>query len=150
MRTRPPVAGAICRTAGVGPLRGAGNDPAHEKNFYLKNISRAKTVDPGADHRSIQRTMPTGWPYVANVSVNAEQAIAAKKHVLFEGAQGTHLDIDHGTYPFVTSSNTVAGKCLQRGRHRPHRHRRCDRHRQGLHHPCGVRVPSRRSFRRHR
>ena len=37
------------------------------------------------------------------------QAIKENKQILFEGAQGTHLDIDHGTYPFVTSSNTVSG-----------------------------------------
>ncbi len=37
------------------------------------------------------------------------QAVKAGKQILFEGAQGTHLDIDHGTYPFVTSSNTVSG-----------------------------------------
>ena len=36
-------------------------------------------------------------------------ATAAKKRILFEGAQGTFLDIDHGTYPYVTSSNTTAG-----------------------------------------
>jgi adenylosuccinate synthase len=46
---------------------------------------------------------------VTNVSVVVNDAVKAGKQVLFEGAQGTHLDIDHGTYPFVTSSNTVAG-----------------------------------------
>jgi len=48
-------------------------------------------------------------PYITNISVELHQAAAAGKQILFEGAQGTHLDIDHGTYPFVTSSNTVAG-----------------------------------------
>jgi adenylosuccinate synthase len=48
-------------------------------------------------------------PYIANVSVELDTARRAGKHILFEGAQGTQLDIDHGTYPFVTSSNTVAG-----------------------------------------
>ena len=47
-------------------------------------------------------------PYVANVSVELDQAIRKGGQILFEGAQGTHLDIDHGTYPFVTSSNTVS------------------------------------------
>jgi adenylosuccinate synthase len=47
---------------------------------------------------------------VANVSEGAEQRHEPPGSTsLFEGAQGTHLDIDHGTYPFVTSSNTVAG-----------------------------------------
>ena len=48
-------------------------------------------------------------PFIQNVSVALDQGRKAGKHILFEGAQGTQLDIDHGTYPFVTSSNTVAG-----------------------------------------
>lgn len=48
-------------------------------------------------------------PFVGNVSVILDNARKAGKHILFEGAQGTQLDIDHGTYPFVTSSNTIAG-----------------------------------------
>ncbi|MBI2369057.1 MAG: adenylosuccinate synthase [Deltaproteobacteria bacterium] len=48
-------------------------------------------------------------PLVANTSLVIDQAMRQGKGVLFEGAQGTHLDVDHGTYPFVTSSNTVAG-----------------------------------------
>jgi adenylosuccinate synthase len=48
-------------------------------------------------------------PIVTNVSVRIEAALKAGKRVLLEGAQGTHLDLDHGTYPFVTSSSAVAG-----------------------------------------
>jgi adenylosuccinate synthase len=48
-------------------------------------------------------------PYVADTSVLLNDAIDAGKRVLFEGAQGVMLDIDHGTYPFVTSSNPIAG-----------------------------------------
>ena len=48
-------------------------------------------------------------PYVADTSLLLNDAISAGKRILFEGAQGTLLDIDHGTYPFVTSSNTTAG-----------------------------------------
>ncbi len=47
--------------------------------------------------------------YVTNTVVLLNEAIRQKKNLLFEGAQGTFLDIDHGTYPFVTSSNTTAG-----------------------------------------
>lgn len=50
--------------------------------------------------------------YLANVSLVLNRAISQKKRILFEGAQGTLLDIDHGTYPFVTSSNAVAGGAL--------------------------------------
>ena len=48
-------------------------------------------------------------PHVADTSLLVHEAIQAGKEVLFEGAQGTLLDIDHGTYPFVTSSNPTAG-----------------------------------------
>jgi adenylosuccinate synthase len=48
-------------------------------------------------------------PFVADTVGIIHSAVEAQKHILFEGAQGTFLDIDHGTYPFVTSSNTLAG-----------------------------------------
>jgi adenylosuccinate synthase len=48
-------------------------------------------------------------PFVANTVVYLHRAIQRGREILFEGAQGTFLDIDHGTYPFVTSSNTTAG-----------------------------------------
>lgn len=48
-------------------------------------------------------------PHITNTAVVLHQAIRAGKSLLFEGAQGTYLDIDHGTYPFVTSSNTTSG-----------------------------------------
>jgi len=48
-------------------------------------------------------------PFVSNTVVYLHEAIKAGKNLLFEGAQGTFLDIDHGTYPYVTSSNTTAG-----------------------------------------
>jgi len=48
-------------------------------------------------------------PYVVNSAIYLNQAIEENKEILFEGAQGTLLDVDHGTYPFVTSSNASAG-----------------------------------------
>src|SRR5215471_6874769 len=48
-------------------------------------------------------------PFVANTVVYLHRALQQGKEILFEGAQGTFLDIDHGTYPYVTSSNTTAG-----------------------------------------
>jgi adenylosuccinate synthase len=48
-------------------------------------------------------------PYIGDASVAVNQAIDEGKNVLFEGAQGTLLDIDHGTYPYVTSSSSIAG-----------------------------------------
>lgn len=50
--------------------------------------------------------------YLANVPIVLSKAMAKKKRILFEGAQGTLLDVDHGTYPYVTSSNATAGGAL--------------------------------------
>jgi len=48
-------------------------------------------------------------PHITDTVAEVHAALDAGKNVLFEGAQGMLLDLDHGTYPFVTSSNTVAG-----------------------------------------
>jgi adenylosuccinate synthase len=80
-----------------------------EKNFYLKKYLRADTLDPESIIAAYTQYAERLAPHVVNVSVQLNRAIKEGKQLLFEGAQGTHLDIDHGTYPFVTSSNTVAG-----------------------------------------
>ena len=80
----------------------------NEKNFYLEHYLKAETVDPDAVIAEYRGYAERLRPYVENVSVTLDQAVKAGRKILFEGAQGTHLDIDHGTYPFVTSSNTVA------------------------------------------
>jgi adenylosuccinate synthase len=58
---------------------------------------------------SLQPVIARVLPMLCNTSVLVDDAIRQKKRVLLEGAQGTLLDIDHGTYPFVTSSSPVAG-----------------------------------------
>jgi len=80
-----------------------------EKNFYLQKLLDAQPLE-------VQEILPPYTamgarlqPLVANVSRILDQAARQGKNILFEGAQGTQLDIDHGTYPFVTSSNPVAG-----------------------------------------
>jgi adenylosuccinate synthase len=60
-------------------------------------------------------------PFVANTVILLDDAIRRGKNILFEGAQGTFLDIDHGTYPFVTSSNTTAGGACTGSGVAPHR-----------------------------
>src|SRR4051812_28621063 len=60
-------------------------------------------------------------PFVGNTVVYLHQALRRGKEVLFEGAQGTFLDIDHGTYPYVTSSNTTAGGSCTGSGVPPHR-----------------------------
>jgi adenylosuccinate synthase len=80
-----------------------------EKNFYLKNYLSAETLDSKEIIDQYQAYAQRLAPYVTNISVTINAAIKDNRQVMFEGAQGTHLDIDHGTYPFVTSSNTLAG-----------------------------------------
>lgn len=80
-----------------------------EKNFYLKNYLSAEPLDSKVILEQYTHYAQRLAAHVTNISVAINEAIKEGKQVLFEGAQGTHLDIDHGTYPFVTSSNTVAG-----------------------------------------
>ncbi|VEN74543.1 adenylosuccinate synthetase [Candidatus Desulfarcum epimagneticum] len=80
-----------------------------EKNFYLERYFSREKVDAEA---VIARYLEYGKrlaPYIGDVSGEIHDAARDGKHILLEGAQGSHLDIDHGTYPYVTSSNTVAG-----------------------------------------
>ena len=80
-----------------------------EKNFNLQNFLAAEPLDPQNIIDMYQGYAEKLAPHVTNISVFISDAIKKGQQVLFEGAQGTHLDIDHGTYPYVTSSNTVAG-----------------------------------------
>jgi adenylosuccinate synthase len=80
-----------------------------EKNFYLKNYLSAETLEPEPIIKQYLDYARRLAPHITNISVAINAAIKNNQQVMFEGAQGTHLDIDHGTYPFVTSSNTVAG-----------------------------------------
>jgi adenylosuccinate synthase len=80
-----------------------------EKKFYLENYLSGPSVAKESILNEYGTYAERLAPYVTNVSVELEKGIKSGKQILFEGAQGTHLDIDHGTYPFVTSSNTVSG-----------------------------------------
>lgn len=79
-------------------------------NFVLKNYFKAPTID---FQQTLEETLLLGEkikPMVADVSGQINQMMKEGKSLLFEGAQAALLDIDHGTYPFVTSSNCVAGQ----------------------------------------
>jgi len=67
-------------------------------------------VDAEKLHAELIDIAPKILPFVAPVWKTLDEANRAEKRILFEGAQGAMLDIDHGTYPFVTSSNTIAGQ----------------------------------------
>ncbi|WP_028583273.1 adenylosuccinate synthase [Desulfogranum mediterraneum] len=87
-----------------------------EKNFILAKQYNAPTVDVELIIEQFSRYAAELTPFVGNVSMVLDAARKAGKNILFEGAQGTQLDIDHGTYPFVTSSNTIAGNaCIGSG-----------------------------------
>lgn len=78
-------------------------------NFVLEKFLGAEPLDP---EKVIADTLAYAErlrPMVCDVSASLQKDMAEGKQFLFEGAQGSMLDIDHGTYPFVTSSNTVAG-----------------------------------------
>ena len=85
------------------------NTIVDEKNFYLKNYLSADTLDGSDIIKQYETYAQRLAPHVTNISIIIDNAIKKGQQILFEGAQGTHLDIDHGTYPFVTSSNTLAG-----------------------------------------
>ena len=80
-----------------------------EKNVLLSALYGIEPLSADAVFDEVMAVAPRFVPYLTDVSSELEEAWAAGKSVLFEGAQGIHLDIDHGTYPFVTSSNTVSG-----------------------------------------
>jgi adenylosuccinate synthase len=79
------------------------------KNKIITRDFNGTPLDVEAIYSQFQAYAEKLAPYIDNVSVKLDQGRKAGKHILFEGAQGTQLDIDHGTYPFVTSSNVIAG-----------------------------------------
>jgi len=80
-----------------------------EKNALFTGLYGQQPLDADAVFEEVMAHGAKLVPYLADVSSEIHDAWAEGRSVLFEGAQGTHLDIDHGTYPFVTSSNTVSG-----------------------------------------
>jgi adenylosuccinate synthase len=79
------------------------------QNFVLQHYLKAQPVDFRKTHDDALGFAQRLGPMVADVSSELYRAAAAGNNLLFEGAQGSLLDIDHGTYPFVTSSSCVAG-----------------------------------------
>ena len=80
-----------------------------EKNMIAHALFNTEPLDPDAMYAEYARAAEQVAPFVCDTAALLNQAIAAGESVLFEGAQGTMLDIDHGTYPFVTSSSATAG-----------------------------------------
>ena len=91
-----------------------------ENNAVLKSLG-AKPIAYQPLLKSYLAAAKVLRPFVTNTVVWLHDTMARKKRLLFEGAQGTYLDIDHGTYPFVTSSNTTAGGACTGSGVPPHR-----------------------------
>ena len=91
-----------------------------EKNVLLKELYKFEPVDENSVLDSLLAQAARLTPYLTDVSAAVADAQAKGQVVLFEGAQGIHLDIDHGTYPFVTSSNTVASSAAAGSGTGPH------------------------------
>jgi len=99
-----------------------------EKNVYLTKVLNAEALDAKPIVDKYLEMAEKLSMFITDVSVELAQGLNANKKVLFEGAQGTHLDVDHGTYPFVTSSNPLAGAVCTGAGIGPHQ----------LHHVVGI------------
>ncbi len=85
------------------------NNACHEKNTIAHALFGTEPLDPKAMYEEYARLSEQVAPFVTDTAVLLNDAIANGEKVMFEGAQGALLDIDHGTYPFVTSSSATAG-----------------------------------------
>jgi adenylosuccinate synthase len=81
----------------------------HEKNAIVHALFGTDPLDPGKMYEEYARVATQIEPFVTDTEVLLNRAIEEGQSIMFEGAQGTLLDIDHGTYPFVTSSSATAG-----------------------------------------
>jgi len=79
-----------------------------EKNVLFSALYGVDTLDPDEVHGKLISYAPRILPYLEDTTAVIMDAAAQGRRALFEGAQGVMLDIDHGTYPYVTSSNTMA------------------------------------------
>ena len=79
-----------------------------EKNVWLERVYGLEPFDAATVVESSTRLAERLAPYVTDTSLLVDRALRDGRDVLFEGAQGTLLDLDHGTYPFVTSSSPIA------------------------------------------
>ena len=81
----------------------------HEKNTIAHALFGTEPLDPKAMYEEYARAAEQIAPFVTDTAIMLNEAISNGEKVMFEGAQGALLDIDHGTYPFVTSSSATAG-----------------------------------------
>ncbi|MBI1815316.1 MAG: adenylosuccinate synthase [Deltaproteobacteria bacterium] len=80
-----------------------------ERNIYLDAILKEKRLDFDTIYNQYRAMRDRIAVHVIDASLYLDRSLAQGKRILLEGGQGTMLDVDHGTYPYVTSSNTIAG-----------------------------------------
>ncbi len=85
------------------------NNACHEKNTIAHALFGTEPLDPRAMYEDYARLAEQVAPFVTDTAVLLNHALDRGENIMFEGAQGALLDIDHGTYPFVTSSSSTAG-----------------------------------------
>ncbi len=81
-----------------------------EKNHFFKNILHEEGFEMHEIYHEYMGYAKKMAPFITDTAAFLNEAVRKNRAILFEGAQGTLLDVDHGTYPYVTSSNTVAGE----------------------------------------
>src|ERR1700739_919766 len=96
----------------TGLLKTHIENACREKNTIAHALFGTEPLDPAQMYEEYARAAEKIAPFVTDTSALLNQAIRDGKSVMFEGAQGTMLDIDHGTYPFVTSSSATAGGAI--------------------------------------
>lgn len=113
-----------------------------EKNMIAHALFNSEPIDADKMYAEYADAAHKIAPFVADTALLLNRAIADGEAVMFEGAQATMLDIDHGTYPFVTSSSTTAGGRSHWHRRATHCDSQCHWRDQGLLHPRRRRAVS--------
>jgi adenylosuccinate synthase len=90
-------------------LKATIENACREKNMIAHALFNSEPLDADSMYREYAEAAGKIAPFVADTAVLLNQALAGGESIMFEGAQATMLDIDHGTYPFVTSSSCTAG-----------------------------------------
>src|SRR5207244_2254668 len=80
-----------------------------EKNMIAHALFNSEPLDPDKMYQEYAEASAKIAPFVCDTAALLNSALARGESIVFEGAQGTMLDIDHGTYPFVTSSSATSG-----------------------------------------
>jgi adenylosuccinate synthase len=99
----------VCDLLDSSTLAGKIRAQVADKNRMLQALNYPETIDPEPVCESYLRYGQRVQPFVADTSVMLNRLVREGKKLLFEGAQATLLDVDHGTYPFVTSSSAAVG-----------------------------------------